>query len=114
MTQYDKSQGQFPKTGSSVTYNSESHNSQVRLLRGRTANRRLAQQHYWQCRDGSLRGNNRPKIKKSSATDRASKVSYPRMAFVEKRKDAMPGQMTTGSISHLLDSDKMPMANLGR
>jgi capsular polysaccharide biosynthesis protein len=33
MTQYDKSQGQFHKTGSSVTYNSESHNSQVRLLR---------------------------------------------------------------------------------
>jgi hypothetical protein len=33
------------------------------------------------------------------------------MAFVEKTKDAMPGQMTIGSISHLLDSDKLPMAN---
>ncbi len=32
MTQYDKSQGQFPKTVGSVTQKSENRNSQVRLL----------------------------------------------------------------------------------
>jgi hypothetical protein len=32
MTQYDKSQGQFPKTVSSVTQKSENRNSRVRPL----------------------------------------------------------------------------------
>lgn len=111
MTQYDKSQGQFPKTVSSVTQKSENRNSRVRPLHEGRRIVRLCSCTIGKVVMGVLDVIMALRRRKSSATDRASKFSYPRMAFVEKTKDAMPGQMTIGSISHLLDSDKLPMAN---
>jgi hypothetical protein len=54
-----------------------------------------------------------PEEETSSATDRASKVSYPRMASIKSVEDAMPGQMTSDSLAKAIKKRKEAENSLG-